>query len=158
MEPIEIYGKTFTYKERRGADWEIGPLDIWCYDYEDTLGIPSAYYVMKSPRMGWAVGWRMPQREADTAGYDWYYNLGELVERESGAARGVLCPLVDTGTTPTLEQFVDLRKRLGWSARDVSVSLRLHETYVSRIERGEREWRPVYYYALLGLSVTRRAE
>lgn len=50
----------------------------------------------------------------------------------------------------TLETFIQTRKRLKISSKELSLACGLHQNYVSRVERGEREYRHIYYLALLG--------
>lgn len=52
----------------------------------------------------------------------------------------------------TLSDFIALRKRLGYTAREVSEALGLHANYVSRVERGDRPYKHIYYLALERLA------
>lgn len=54
--------------------------------------------------------------------------------------------------SPTLEDFVALRKSLGLSRPEVSRRLYLHPNYIAKLERGDVTWHPKWYFALLGLS------
>lgn len=52
----------------------------------------------------------------------------------------------------SLQDFTALRQRLGYSAREVAQAFGLHPNYISRIERGDRPYKRLYYLALLGLE------
>lgn len=56
----------------------------------------------------------------------------------------------------TLQDFIKLRKRLGYTAKDVSEAFGLHKNYISRVENEERAYRHIYYLALLGMSMSRK--
>ena len=50
----------------------------------------------------------------------------------------------------TLQDFITLRTRLGLSAKAASKALGMHPNYIYRVERGEREYKHLFYLALLG--------
>jgi DNA-binding GntR family transcriptional regulator len=71
---------------------------------------------------------------------------------------GSFCRAVTIRQRPewtTLTDFTALRKSLGISANEASEALGLHENYISRVERGDRPYKHVYYLALLGLKEQR---
>lgn len=48
----------------------------------------------------------------------------------------------------TLQDFIDLRKSLGLNRKAASIALGLHPNYISRVERGERPYKHIYFLAL----------